>query len=134
MKITIRNIFKIFFLFSLLTSLNSHATLPTDSSLAPMLQKVLPAVVNIRAQVKVMDFNTNRLQRDGGQNSQQNTPGENKPDKFVSVASGVIVEAEKGYILTNAHVVEDAQNIVVNLDDGRHFNAKVIGTDKASDV
>ena len=56
------------------------------------------------------------------------------PDTVVSTASGVIVDVDKGYIITNAHVVNDAQTIVVTLDDGRHFTAKLIGLDKASDV
>ncbi len=95
-----------------------------------MLQKALPAVVNIRSQIKVMDLNTlNRLQQEQGPNNEGQVP-----DKFVSIASGVIVDADKGYILTNAHVVEDAQSIVVTLNDGRHFNAKLIGTDKPSDT
>lgn len=132
MKSLISNFFKSIILFTAFISLNSYATIATEGSLAPMLQKVLPSVVNIRAQIKITDFNTlNRLQRE---QAQSDNPGTPKPDKFISVASGVIVDAEKGYILTNAHVIEDAQNIVVNLDDGRHFNAKVIGKDKPSDV
>lgn len=132
MKSLIRHLFQTIFLFSSFICLAVHATLPADNSLAPMLQKVLPAVVNIRAQVKITDIATyNRLQREQAQRGGDDSA---KPDKFVSVASGVIVDAENGYILTNAHVVEDAQNIVVNLDDGRHFNAKIIGTDKPSDV
>jgi Do/DeqQ family serine protease len=52
----------------------------------------------------------------------------------LSVASGVVVNADKGYILTNAHVINDAQVITVTLGDGRHYTARVVGIDKPSDV
>ena len=51
----------------------------------------------------------------------------------VSVGSGVIID-ETGYIVTNNHVVEGAENIIVTLDDKRQFEAKVIGTDKSTDL
>lgn len=104
----------------------------TQSSLAPMLQKVLPSVVNIRAQIKITDMTTlNRLQKE---HSKGRNPMGPPPDKMVADGSGVIADAQKGYILTNAHVIENAQAVTVTLSDGRHFNAKIIGTDKPSDV
>lgn len=122
---------KIFAPFTLFFSISSFAGVPIQASLAPMLQKILPAVVNIRAQVKVTDFNTlNRLQQEQGQAI---TPG-NIPDKFTSVGSGVIVDGEKGYILTNSHVVEDAITVTVTLGDGHRYTAKILGMDKPSDI
>lgn len=107
------------------------AGIPPNASLAPMLQKILPSVVNIRAQIKITDLNTlNRIQK-SQQQTDQNAP---VPDKYLSVGSGVIVNAEKGYILTNAHVVEDAERVVVTLSDGHHYTAKTIGLDKPSDI
>lgn len=105
----------------------SAATTSIDSSLAPMLKNVLPAVVNIRAQLKMTDAALMRemLKRRG--NLQ---PSEN----YSSVASGVIINAKNGYILTNAHVVDEAEVITIALSDGRHFRAKLIGMDKPSDV
>jgi serine protease Do len=107
-------------------------TAPTPgSSLAPMLQSTLPAVVNIRADIKITDLATlNRLLQERG------TPvnGGEVPDTFLSVASGVIVNADKGYILTNAHVVNDAQSVIVSLGDGRHYTARIVGMDKPSDI
>ncbi|HEY9841709.1 MAG TPA: DegQ family serine endoprotease [Candidatus Obscuribacterales bacterium] len=50
------------------------------------------------------------------------------------VGSGVIVDAAKGYILTNNHVVEEADEIRVNLTDHRSFKATVVGTDPRSDL
>jgi serine protease Do len=112
--------------FSCIFSTSSIAAPPLSTSLAPMLQKVLPSVVNIRAQIKITDISTlSRLEK-----SQRGAV----PDKFLSVGSGVIVNADKGYILTNAHVVDDAERIVVTLSDGRHYTAKAIGSDKPSDI
>ena len=50
-----------------------------------------------------------------------------------SVGSGFIVSAD-GYILTNAHVVDNADEVIVKLTDKREFKAKVVGADKRSDV
>lgn len=103
----------------------------TTTTLAPMLKSVLPAIVNIRAQIKITDLNTlSRLQKE------QQTKGLNGPipDQVLSIGSGVIVDADKGYILTNAHVVEDAERVIVTLSDGHHYTAKAIGMDRPSDI
>lgn len=110
---------------------NSFATPTTDASLAPMLQKILPSVVNIRAQIKITDIAT--LSRLEQERRKLGVSGP-LPDKIVADASGVIVDANKGYIITNAHVIEDAQMITVTIGDGRHYTAKVIGSDKPSDI
>jgi serine protease Do len=103
-----------------------------NNTSAAMLQKVTPAVVNIKAQIKILDFDTFlRLQRE---NQLPNAPRGEIPDKVTSMASGVIVDAKKGYILTNAHAVRDAQQIIVTLSDGRHYTAKSLGIDNPSDV
>src|ERR1700674_3953557 len=53
---------------------------------------------------------------------------------FQSAGSGVIVDARSGYIVTNAHVVENANEITVTLQDGRDLKADVLGSDAPSDV
>jgi serine protease Do len=123
----------LFSLLALFFSFNCYATATTATvnTLAPMLEKALPAVVNIRADIKITDIATlNRVLQERG--AQPN--GSDVPDTFLSVASGVIVDADKGYILTNAHVINDAQTVIVSLGDGRHYTAKVIGMDKPSDI
>lgn len=124
-------------LFVLLTIISpslSLASVPIDNTLAPMLQKVLPAVVNIRAQIKITDFNMLRdLQKQRG-DKPLDLNDQGFPDTFISVGSGVILDPNNGYIVTNAHVVTDAQTITVTLSDRRHFTAKVIGMDKPSDI
>ena len=122
----------IFILFYFISA-TSFSAVPVDVNLAPMLQNVLPAIVNVKAQIKVTDFNTLReLQKQRLDKNNSNDQALN--GIFISVASGVIVDAKNGYILTNAHVINDAQTITITLADGRHFTAKVIGTDKPSDI
>ncbi len=63
------------------------------------------------------------------------TPGQSSDEQpFAAAGSGVIVDAKRGYILTNAHVVEHATSITVTLQDGRTLKAKVVGTDPPSDI
>lgn len=122
------------FLSILLIANVNFASTPLDPSIAPMLQKVMPAVVNIQAQIKITDINTlQEIQKQRGTKpaEENNAP---PPTTYMSVGSGVIVDANNGYILTNAHVVNDAQTVMVNLSDGRHFTAKIIGVDKPSDI
>jgi serine protease Do len=100
-------------------------------SLSSMLKRILPTVVNVRANIKLTDFTMlNKLQKERGRVLD---PGE-IPDTYLSVGSGVIVDADKGYIITNAHVITDAQIITVTLGDGHHYTAKLIGSDKPSDI
>lgn len=118
---------------SCLVAPSSFAAPPpsTEQSMAPMLKPVMPAIVNIRGQIKITDLSMLReLERQ--QNAQNNRNP--LPKTLTSVGSGVIVDAKNGYIITNAHVVKDAQTITVTLSDSRHFTAKVIGLDSPSDV
>lgn len=110
-------------------------TTSIETSLAPMLQKVMPAIVNIKAQIKITDFNTLlELQKMQRNRQQKSDDQQNLPTTYTSVGSGVIVDATKGYILTNAHVVADAQLVAVTLSDGHHYTAKTVGLDKPSDI
>lgn len=139
MKPFLRILSGFFFVSSMiLMSAISYSSNPPDASLAPMLQKVMPAIVNIRAQIKVTDFNTLRemIKQQQSKQDKDDTDSNDQPlpSTYVSVASGVIVDAKNGYILTNAHVIADATTITITLEDGRRFTAKMIGIDKPSDV
>jgi Do/DeqQ family serine protease len=103
-------------------------------TLAPMIKRVTPAVVNVstRGHVNVQAnpfFNDPFFQQFFGNQGQQQMQRQ-----FRSLGSGVIVDADKGYILTNNHVVENADQITVTLNDNRSFKAKVIGTDPDTDI
>ncbi len=128
------------FLSSLLLVLaaSSFAALPAGidgvpvTSLAPLVEKASPAVVNIRVSQNV---------------SQNSAPGNDWLRRFyglpeshggsreiASAGSGVIVDANRGFILTNHHVVEDADEIQVSLFDGQVLEAEIIGSDAATDI
>jgi serine protease DegQ len=101
-------------------------------SLAPMLQKVTPAVVNISTKTRVRVnnpfFDDPVIRQFFGLNGMPREQTEQ------SLGSGVIVDAAKGYILTNNHVVGGADDITVTLQDGRNFKGTLVGTDPATDV
>ncbi|MDU2940844.1 MAG: serine endoprotease DegQ [Enterobacteriaceae bacterium] len=105
-----------------------QAALP---SLAPMLEKVLPAVVSVQVEgtavqgAKVPE----ELKKFFG-----DVAPDQQPQPFEGLGSGVIIDAAKGYILTNNHVINQAQKISVQLNDGREFDAKLIGSDDQSDI
>lgn len=104
----------------------------TVLSLSGMLQKIMPTVVNIAAQGEMPPQAANP----SSDNDNNNNPAENNrgPRRFTSTGSGVVVDAANGYILTNFHVLRDAQTFTVTLGDGRVFKAKLIGVDPASDI
>lgn len=116
----------------------SYAKLPVAvdgqqlPTLAPMLEKVTPGVVSIqvsgakevRRQVDPFEFFFGNPQR---QQRSQKQP-------FSGLGSGVIIDASQGYVVTNNHVIQDAEKITITLEDGREYEAKLIGTDKESDI
>lgn len=101
-------------------------------SLAPMLERVTPAVVNIstttRVSVRDPYFDDPVMRQLFG------LPATPRQRLEQSLGSGVIVDAAKGYVLTNNHVVGGADDISVTLQDGRSFKGKLIGTDPDTDV
>jgi Do/DeqQ family serine protease len=116
--------------------------LPVPTSYAAIVNRVAPAVVTVRSERRVkaeqnefpfMDdptlrqFFGDRMPR--GQQPQQQP----RTQREEGLGSGVIVSPD-GYILTNNHVVEGAQQITVELTDKRTFNAKLVGTDQPSDL
>ena len=126
-------------LSSILTPIPASAALPNVvegqamPSLAPMLERVTPAVVSISVQ--------------GTQVARQRIPeqfrfffGPNFPAEqfqerpFRGLGSGVIIDAHKGFIVTNYHVINSAEKIRIRLYDGREFNAELVGGDQMSDI
>jgi len=102
-------------------------------SLAPMLQKVTPAVVNISTKGHVT-VQSNPLMQDPFFRQFFNIPNVPLERKFQSLGSGVIVDAKRGLVLTNNHVIANADQITVTLRDGRHLKAKLVGTDPETDI
>ncbi len=109
-----------------------HAgAIPRDVSLAPLVREVSPAVVNISTQGSV-EVQRNPMADDPM--FRRFFPSQPQERETGSLGSGVIVDAAKGMILTNHHVVENADQITVQLEDGREFDAELVGSDEESDV
>lgn len=124
--------------FSLIAT-SANAALPKSvdgekvPTLAPMLESVTPAVVNIATEGRVKQqmhplFSDPRFRRFF------NVPEQQAERKTNSLGSGVIVDAKKGLVLTNNHVIANAVQITVTLRDGRQLEAEVVGTDPETDV
>jgi Do/DeqQ family serine protease len=103
--------------------------LPT---LAPLVNEVTPAVVNISV-VTRSPLEDNPLFRDPFFRRFFNLPDRPQRQEQAS-GSGVIVDAARGYVLTNHHVIKDAEQIVVTLKDRRQFQARLVGADPGTDV
>lgn len=113
---------------SLPTQVPGQGALP---SLAPMLEKVLPAVVSV--QVEGTATPNQRIPEELKKFFGDEGGGE-PAQPFEGLGSGVIIDAAKGYVLTNNHVISQAQKISIQLNDGREFDAKLIGSDDQSDI
>jgi serine protease DegQ len=115
------------------------ATLPTAlndgpmPSLAPMLETSMPAVVNIST-ATLSRGQDNPLMNDPVFRRFFNIPNNPSQQQKNSLGSGVIVDKDQGYVLTNHHVIDKADKISVTLSDGRQLNAKLIGSDPEADV
>ncbi|HIF7274509.1 TPA: serine endoprotease DegP [Yersinia enterocolitica] len=135
------------------TASSSSQQLP---SLAPMLEKVMPSVVSINVEGSAQVSNAGgippQFQQFFGDDSpfcQDGSPFQGLPmcqggpgskggapskQDFRALGSGVIIDAAKGYVVTNNHVVDNATKINVKLSDGRSYEAKVIGKDPRTDI
>ncbi|HEY3591574.1 MAG TPA: serine endoprotease DegQ [Buttiauxella sp.] len=105
---------------------------PALPSLAPMLEKVLPAVVSVQVEGTAAAPGQKVPEEFKKFFGDDMPPSEAQP--FEGLGSGVIINAEKGYVLTNNHVINHAEKISVQLNDGREFDAKLIGGDDQSDI
>jgi len=125
---------------------SADAAIPTRDgmpTLAPLIERVTPAVVNVsvkgKAEKAEIDEDNPALQNPelrrffqgpGSPFGQQQRP----PRQAMSSGSGVIVDAKRGYILTNHHVIDNAAEITVTLKDKREVTAKLIGSDDGTDI
>ena len=101
-------------------------------TLAPLVAEVTPAVVNISVVTRA-PMEDNPLFRDPFFRRFFNLPERSAPTEQAA-GSGVIVDAAHGYVLTNHHVVKDAQQVVVTLKDRRQFQARIVGVDPGTDI
>jgi len=102
-------------------------------SLAPIIKRTSPAVVGIAVEGTVQQ-QTNPLMQDPFFRRFFDMPDTPQERQFQASGSGVIVDAQQGYIITNAHVVENAKDITVTLLDNRKLKAIVKGSDPGADI
>jgi serine protease Do/serine protease DegQ len=95
-----------------------------------MLAEVTPGVVNIAVISRAQDYD-NPLLRDPFFRRFFNLPD---PRPTISAGSGVIVDAAQGYVITNHHVIQRADQVVVTTRDRRRFNARLVGSDPGTDI
>jgi len=114
--------------FAALPFLQDERGIPTA---AAVVEKATPAVVNISVRTRAPGQD-NPLYRDPFFRRFFELP--DVPRTQMSAGSGVIVDAERGYVLTNNHVIANAREITVTLKDGRRLDAKVVGTDPPTDI
>ncbi len=100
-------------------------------TLAPLIEEVTPAVVNIAVRSAAPEAD-NPLLQDPFFRRFFGLP--DRPEPRLSAGSGVIVDAAKGYVLTNHHVVRGAREVGVTLKDGRQLQARVVGSDGGTDI
>ncbi len=118
---------------------SSHALLPAAvdgqalPSLAPMLERTTPSVVNIST-VTAIRADDHPLMRDPFFRWFFDVPQRQRKREAQSLGSGVIVDAARGFVLTNNHVIDKADEIRVTLHDGRTLQAELVGTDPDTDV
>jgi serine protease Do/serine protease DegQ len=102
-------------------------------SLAPLVKKVTPSVVNIAIKGRIAQAQ-NPLLNDPFFRRFFNVPDQPAEREIQAAGSGVIVDAAKGLIVTNNHVVENADQITVTLFDGRQLDGEPVGTDPETDI
>jgi S1-C subfamily serine protease len=107
-------------------------------TLAPLLRRVTPAVVNVSVESKISleehPFFQDPDLRRFLEKFDLPLPEEHSGDQRQSVGSGFIVDADRGYVLTNLHVIEDAESITVTLKDRRSYRALLVGIDLNADI
>ncbi len=119
------------FIIFLLVTLSSWVPAAQEPlpSLSPVLASIMPAIVNVAVQ--------GYLPNVPGADEEESVPLPKMPQKgrkFESIGSGVIVDPKNGIIVTNDHVIRNANLITITLQDGRRLKARLIGGDSETDL
>jgi len=138
MKITLRYFLAIllanFLLFGRVAISDAQEIISVDRpGISQVLEKVTPAVVNISVTGRAA-VPQNPLLNDPFFRRFFEVPDQPQTRPVQSAGSGVIIDAADGYILTNHHVVKDAEEVTIVLQDRREIPAEVIGSDAATDI
>ncbi|MGH1397800.1 MAG: DegQ family serine endoprotease [Alphaproteobacteria bacterium] len=124
-----------------LITFSTHAHANTPSSFADLAEKLLPAVVNISSTQKPDDTQAEMPNFPPGSPFEDffedfmGRPGMGEPQiPQAAMGSGFVIDAEKGYIITNNHVISDASEVRVTFHDDETLTAEVIGRDEKTDI
>ncbi|MCV2528470.1 MAG: Do family serine endopeptidase [Candidatus Lightella neohaematopini] len=133
---------KVFIIIVILfNNINVYASFPLINvdnrnnipSLSSMINKVLPAVVNMHIEGTQI-IRQSILPKEFKYFFGPNIPNSNSVRQFEGLGSGVIIDANNGYVITNNHVIHNADKIKIQLHDGREFYAKLVGCDDKTDL
>ena len=118
---------------------HAHTEAGEIPSLAPLVKEIGASVVNISSvgQMEIPQrhpFEDHPLFKEFKEFFGDRQPPRQQPRRSRSAGSGVIVDAEQGYLLTNQHVVAEADQIIVTLTDGRVVEAELVGADSETDI
>ncbi len=119
----------------LVACIDSAAAYKRQTAVVDAVEQVSPAVVNISTQYEV-SYRRNPFARFGMDEFFKDFFDHRKPRKrkLNSLGSGVIIDGERGFILTNTHVIAKSGKITAVLKDGREFTAEIVGADPESDL
>ncbi len=136
-KIFLYRTFILSCIFNFLSLFYHYSAISTEivnnyiTSYGPMLEKVIPSVVSVYIEGTIKSLKFHKKFKCF---FKQENPKNKHYKLFEGIGSGVIINANKGYIITNFHVVNGANKIKIKLNDGRKFNATVIGCDDKTDL
>jgi Do/DeqQ family serine protease len=117
-----------------LPALNAWAQLPIPNNPLPeMLKRVIPAVVNISTRIR-LSHKENPLFKDPFYRELFDMSDKSLEWEIQNLGSGVVIDASKGYVITNHHVIDKADQITVTLQDNRSYDATVIGSDPNTEI
>jgi len=102
-------------------------------SLAPMLERVMPGIVNVSTLTR-RTLENHPLLRDPFFRRFFQVPGRPQERESQSLGSGIVIDAERGLVVTNHHVIDGADEIRLTLHDGRRVDARLIGSDPETDI
>jgi serine protease Do/serine protease DegQ len=139
MTVFLRTLIVALLAFGFISAPQIYAQLPAavaqiqdTPTLAPLLKRVTPSVVSIAVRRPMTDEEQELMDDPLFQGLVPPLPPGDR--NIYAAGSGVIIDAEQGFIVTGAHVVEDADEIVVLLSDGRRLPATTVGSDTEMDI
>lgn len=117
-----------------LLTINAWAQIPMSNNPLPeMLKRVIPAVVNISTRIRFSHIE-NPLLKDPAYRQLFEKSNKAMEWEVQNLGSGVVIDASKGYVITNHHVIDKADQITVTLQNNQSYEATVVGSDPNTEI